>query len=53
MTLRDVLEKPVQAPRTPAEIRVAEHLIRQLLDSNEEQLIRVATRGQVNACLVH
>ena len=47
MTL-DVLEKPIQAPPTPAETRVAEHLVKRLLDSNEEYVVRVATRGQVN-----
>ena len=47
MTLRDVLEKPAKLPPTPAETRVAEHLFRRLLDSSDEQVIRVPTSGQV------
>ena len=49
MTLRDVLAKPVTVPATPAEVRVAGHLVRWILDSGpNEQVVRVPTRGQVS-----
>ena len=51
MTLRDVLEKPVTVPATPAEVKVAGHLVRRMLDGDpQNQLVRVPTRGQVR-CL--
>ena len=52
MTLRDVLDKPAQTPPTPAETRVAEHLVKRLLDSNKEQVLRVSTYGQVIKLLI-
>lgn len=49
MTLRDVLARPVTVPATPAEIRVAGHLMRRMLDSDpNEQVVRIPTRGQVS-----
>ena len=49
MTLQDVLARPVTVPATPAEIRVAGHLMRRMLDSDpNEQVVRVPTRGQVS-----
>ena len=49
MTLHDVLAKPVTVPATPAEIRVAGHLMKRMLDSDpDEHIVRVPTRGQVS-----
>ena len=52
MTLRDVLSKPAAVPPTPAE-KVANHLVKGLLNDNLEQVIRVASsRGQVSRVLL-
>ena len=49
MTLRDVLLKPTIAHPTPAEKKVANHLVRHLLNESPEQVLRVSsTRGQVS-----
>ena len=39
MTLRDVLAKPVTVPATPAEIKVAGHLMRRMLDSDPNEQV--------------
>ena len=53
MTLRDVLSKPAAVPPTPAEKKVANHLVKRLLNDNPEQVIRVASsRGQVSRVLL-
>ena len=54
VTLSDVLAKPVTTPATPAEVRVAGHLVRRMLDSEAgEQIVRVPTRGQVSFDLLY
>ena len=55
MTLRDVLSKPAAVPPTPAEKKVANHLVKRLLNDNPEQVIRVASsrgQGQVSRVLL-
>ena len=44
----DVLARPATLPATPAEMRVAEHLVRRILDSSPEEVVEVPTRGQVS-----
>jgi hypothetical protein len=52
MTLRDVLSKLAAAPPTPAEKKVANHLVKRLPNESPEQVIRVASsRGQVSRVL--
>ena len=42
LTLRDVFAKPVTLPATPAEMKVAGHLVRRMLGGNpQKQLVRV------------
>ena len=49
MTLREILEKPVTLPATPAEVKIAGQLVRRMLDGDpQNQLVRVPTRGQVS-----
>ena len=49
MTLSDVLAKLITTPATPAEVRVAGHLVRRMLDCETgEQIVRVPTRSQVS-----
>ena len=45
MTIRDVLSTPKETPATPAEMRVAEHLVRKICT---EGVMKVPTRGQVS-----
>ena len=49
MTLSEVLARPTSSPATPAEMRVAEHLVRRIIDHNgsDERVFKVPTRGQV------
>lgn len=54
MTIKDVLAKPTTSPATPAEVRVAEHLVRRILDQDTAHstkgkgVLKVRTRGQVS-----
>lgn len=45
MTIREVLSKPTESPATPAELRMAEHLVRKICT---EGVMKVPTRGQVS-----
>ena len=48
MTLREVMSKSTQVPPTPAEKKVAKHLVQCLLNKSTEQVMRISsTRGQV------
>lgn len=49
MTLSDVLAKPTSSPVTAAEKRVAEHLVRRMLNqgSSDSKVVKIPTRGQV------
>lgn len=54
MTIQDVLAKPTTSPATPVEVRVAEHLVRRIMDqatsssTNGQGVVKVRTRGQVS-----
>lgn len=50
MTIQDVLSRPTSSPATPAEVKVAEHLVRKLMDpstSSTQGVLKVKTSGQV------
>ena len=48
MTLKDVLSTPSTQPATPVEMRCAEHLVKRILDTSSEEVVRLSTRGQVS-----
>ena len=60
-TMSDVLSRPSNLPATPAERRVAEHLVRKIITRNESErqgVLRVPTSGQVcvnycNCMVIH
>lgn len=53
-SIREVIDKPITSPVTPAEMRAAEHLMRRIIDqdsssSTESQgIVKVRTKGQVS-----
>lgn len=48
-TVRDILDSEEDSPTTPAEKRVARHIIKKLmLERDDGQLLQVPTRGQVH-----
>ena len=47
ITLQDFLSKPTRTPPTPAEKKVAGHLVRRLLHDGQQQVLKVPTHGQV------
>lgn len=52
MTIKEILAKPSTSPATPAEVRVAEHLVRRMMDdgtsTSSQGVVKVRTRGQVS-----
>lgn len=51
LTISEVLSRPTTSPVTPAEVRVAGHLVRKIMDSggsSSEGVVKVQTRGQVS-----
>lgn len=53
LTIKEVLSRPTTAPATPSERRVAEHLVRKIIDqgsssSSTDGIVKVPTRGQVS-----
>ncbi len=52
LTIGEVLSRPSASPATPAEVKVAGHLVRKLMDhgssSSSEGVVKVQTRGQVS-----
>ena len=47
-TIRQILQKPVDTPTTPAEKRVAENLIRRLMTESSGNVVKVTTKGMVS-----
>ena len=51
MTMSEVLSRPTNVPATPAEMRVAEHLVKKIINDQSESdskgVLRVPTSGQV------
>lgn len=54
ITLGEVLARPTTSPATPAEQRVAEHLVRRILDNSEseDKVVKVPTRGQASKFII-
>lgn len=53
ITIGEVLSRPTDLPATPAEKKVAEHLVRKIINhqgdsDSREGVVRVPTRGQVS-----
>ena len=49
-TIDEVLSRPITTPATPAEMRVAEHLVKKIIDSSESKdIIQIPRRGNVSA----
>lgn len=53
MTMSEVLSRPFTSPATPAEVRVAEHLVKIIMDhgtgeSSEERIFKIPRRGEVS-----
>lgn len=55
LTIGEVLSRSTTSPVTPAEAKVAGHLVRKLMDqgssSNADGVVKVQTRGQVSNCI--
>ena len=47
-TISDVLSRPSTEPTTPAEVEVAGHLVRKILDSSSNGVLQIPRRGQVS-----
>ena len=53
MTISEVLSRPTNLPATPVEKKVAEHLVKKIINQQDENdsregVVRVPTRGQVS-----
>ena len=53
MTISEVPSKPTNLPATPVEKKVAEHLVKKIINQQDENdsregVVRVPTRGQVS-----
>lgn len=49
MTITEVLSRPATSPATPAEVKVAEHLVRKIMDqSSSSESEEIPRRGQVS-----
>ena len=46
-TISEILSKPTTAPTTPAEKKVAENLIKRMMEEGNSPIIKVPTKGQV------
>lgn len=50
-TISDVLSRPSTSPATPAELKVAGHLVRKIMDQdsgNSRGVLKIPQRGQVS-----
>lgn len=55
MTISEVLSRPSTSPATPAEVRVAEHLVKKIIDQSSgessEGVFKIPRRGEVSKLL--
>lgn len=54
MTIKDVLSKPASTPASAVEKKVAEHLVKKMLDeSPDTKVVKIPTRGQASTYYSH